>query len=234
MKGHFLPCSAPPSPLLLASPKCGGASSGGNRGQAGFPLRTCGCKSHPPLRTPRGHELHVRRPARPRWHSASLWTPLPPRPFILPSSTRPSPASRFRTRENASSPRGFRINRVTRGRAGRALGPRGRAEGGRGGAGRRERYLNWSPSRPLVGQAPVGRWSGRAPPRAVTPGSGAGWDGEGRFAQNVPGLPGRGAAAALSQVGAAQRARLAGPSGNWRSRAPLEHPARSWAGSSRH
>lgn len=58
----------------------------------------------------------------------------------------------------------------------------------------------------------------------------------GRFAQNVPGLPGRGAAAALSQVGAAQRARLAGPSGNWRSRAPLEHPTRSWAGagSSRH
>ena len=59
----------------------------------------------------------------------------------------------------------------------------------------------------------MGLWSGRAPPRAVTPGSGAGWDGKGRFAQNVPGLPGRGAAAALSQVGAAQRARLAGPLG---------------------
>lgn len=43
VKGHFLPCSAPPSPLLFASPKCGGANSGRNRGQAGFPLRTCGC-----------------------------------------------------------------------------------------------------------------------------------------------------------------------------------------------
>ena len=31
----------------------------------------------------------------------------------------------------------------------------------RGGAGRRERYLNWSPGRPLVGRAPVGRCSPR-------------------------------------------------------------------------
>ena len=189
------------------------------RGQPSLPFCQRGFMASPPH-----FHIHCRR------IFFCVGTPLLPRPFILSSSTRPSPASRFRPRENASSPRGFRINRVTRGRAGRALGPRGRAEGGRGGAGRRERYLNWSPGRPLVGRAPVGRWSGRAPPRAVTPGSGAGWDGEGRFAQNVPGLPGRGAAAALSQVGAAQRARLAGPSGNWRSRAPLEHPARSWAG----
>lgn len=40
----------------------------------------------------------------------------------------------------------------------------------------REGYLNWSPSRPLAGSAPVGQWICRAPPRAVTPGSGAGWD----------------------------------------------------------
>lgn len=61
------------------------------------------------------------------------------------------------------------------------------------------------------------------------------WRGVGRgdrFAQNVPGLPGRGAAAALSQVRDAQRARLADPLGNQLFRSPLEQRAWSLSGAS--
>lgn len=52
--------------------------------------------------------------------------------------------------------------------------------------------------------APVGQRSGGRL-LARDPGAGAAGTGRGRAAQNVPGLPGRGAAAALSQVGAAPR-----------------------------
>lgn len=68
-------------------------------------------------------------PGRPGWHSASLATPL--HPALSSRPLRPAPSqSGFQRQEKASPPRGFRINRVTRGRAGPALGPRGWAEGG--------------------------------------------------------------------------------------------------------
>lgn len=99
------------------------------------------------------------------------------------------------------------MNQISLGELGRALGPRGLAAGGRGGAGEVFKLEPEPPPRGSGSRGAVERpcaSSGRDPGvwRGVGPG--------GRFAQNVPGLRGRGAAAALSQVGAAQRARLAG------------------------
>lgn len=103
------------------------------------------------------------------------------------------------------------------------------AEGGRGGAGE---VFKLKPEPPPRGSGSRGAEerpcasSGRDPGVWLEVGPGV------RFAQNVPGLPGRGAAAALSQVGAAQRARLAGPLGIRLSRAPLEQRSWSWSGAS--
>lgn len=173
VKGHFLPRSALQS-LLFVPRKCGGAGSGEIGARPDFLCGPAAPRAARPSGTLRGRELHV-QPLRagPRSYWAPSATPLSPALSSRPLQPAPSQPG-FQRKEDASLPRRFRINRVTPGSRTGARTPRLDRGGGVVG---RERYLNWSPSRPLAGRTPVGQWSGRAPPRAVTPESGAGWDG---------------------------------------------------------
>lgn len=176
----------------------------------------------PPLRTPRGHELHVRWPRRPRQPSASLATLLPA-PLVL--SSRPLPPLPFPARVPAE--RCFTPPRVPEkpSHAG-ARRPGARTpQLGRGGAwwgGSAGEVFKLEPEPPPRGSGSRGAveqpWASAGRDPGIWRGVGP-WRG-GRFAQNVPGLRGRGAAAALSQVGAAPRARLPAPRGT-RGPAPL-------------
>lgn len=217
VKGLFLPCSNPRSLLLFAQcppttprpvprpqhnhSKSSGASSGKIGARPDFLCGPAAPRVTRPsgLRGPRTARAAAR--ARPPSHWASSATHRPPALSSRPLQLAPS-QSVFQRKADASLPRGFRINRVLLGSDGRALGPRGLVEGGRGGAGEVFKLELEPPPRGSGSRGAVERpcaSSGRDPRvwRGVGP-----W---GRFAQNVQWLPGRGAAAALSQVGAAQR-----------------------------
>lgn len=222
-KGHFLPRSAPPSPLLFARPKCGGADNGktGPGRISSADLRLLEPPPHPAPPDPAGP-----RAARAAVRAASpaqrfLSDPPPSRPFH-PAPCHPAPSQPGFQRKDASPPRAFRRNRVTRGLAGRALGPRSLAEGGAWWGGSAGEVFKLEPELPPRGSGSRGAveqpWASAGRDPGVWRGVGP-WGG--RFAQDVPGLRGRGAAAALSQVGAAPRARQPAPRGTGR-RAPLE------------
>lgn len=223
VKGHFLPRSAP-RPLLFvplsATAPASGKSGPGRISSAD--LRLLEPPASPDLA---GHRTtRAEAPGRASRARGFLSDPLLPALLsrtLQPASSQPG----FQRKEKASPPRRLQINRGTPGRAGRALGPRGLTEGGRGGAGE---VFKLEPEPPLRGSGS----HGAVERSCASPGRDLGvWRGVGpggRFAQNVRGLPRRGAAAALSQVGAAQRARLGS-----RLSAPLLSGERgAWSGTS--
>ena len=218
VKGHFLPRSNPRSLLLFAqraprpSPRSpphlpptilsAAAPAAGKSGPgriSSADLRLPEPSAPPDSAGPRTARAAARGPA--SLPLGCLSDPSPSALSPLPLLLAPSQPV-FQRKADASLPRGFLINRVLQGSVGRALGPRGLAEGGRGGAGEVFKLELEPPPRGPGSRGAVERpcaSSGRDPGvwRGVGP-----W---GRFAQNVRWLRGRGAAAALSQVGAAQR-----------------------------
>lgn len=190
VKGHFLPPSALPAPLLCAPPSVRRRLPGrGKSGPGRISSADLRLPEPPAPRTPRGPDLHV------RWWpgSASLGLRFLSDPSPSPpSDPAPSPAG-FQLLENASPAGGVRINRVTGARRAGARTPR-LARGGAWWGGSAGELFKLEPEPPPRGSGSRGAvdWlctsSGRDPGvwRGVEPGGG-GRAGSRKMCRGCPG-----------------------------------------------
>lgn len=194
VKGHFLPRAVPQSPLPFAPLQVRRSRQRGTSGPGRISSADLRLLEPPGPGDPAGPRTARAQgpPLTQRFRSdPSFARPFHPAPPLL---SRGSSVRKMLTRSRVPDKPSHAGPRLPGART---------PQLGRGGAwwgGTAGEVFKLEAEPPPRGSAPVGRWSSGAPPRAATPGSGAGWDrGRGRSVQNVPGLPGRGAAATLSR-----------------------------------